>query len=172
MLKTLIATEKGHLDQERLNLQSTKTDLTNADDDYHPTQGNGVKTYEYASIILPFHARTTSYVDLAERFHNRSSRGNEYIYVLYDYDSNTILAQPVKNRHAKTLTTAWETLHNKQTNHLHQTKHYIMENEVSQELKLALKEYNKTYDLPDQIRTEGTLLNELFERSRTTYCRV
>ena len=147
MLKTTIATEKGHLDQERQNLQSTKPDGNNVDDDYHPAQSNGVKTYECASIVLPLHARTTSYVDLTGRFPHRSSRGHEYIYVLYDYDSNAILAQPVKNRQAKTLTTAWETLHNKLTKHGHQTKHYIMDNEISQELKLALKKYDKTYEL-------------------------
>ena len=90
-------------------------------------------------MVLPFHARSTTYVDLTDRFPHQSSRGNEYTYVLYDYDSNAIIAQPVKNRQAKTLTTAWENLHTKLTTHGHQTKHYIMDNEVSRELKLALK---------------------------------
>ena len=36
--------------------------------------------------------------DLPGRFTLNSSRGNCYIFVLYDYDSNAILAHPIKSR--------------------------------------------------------------------------
>ena len=77
VLGTTIAAEKGHLDQERQNLQSTRVMSQSYVDDYHPKTDNGTKTYEYASIVLPFHARSTTYVDLTGRFPHRSSRGNE-----------------------------------------------------------------------------------------------
>lgn len=69
------------------------------------------------------------------------------MYVMYDFDSNAILGLPVKSRQAKTLTNAWEQLQKKLTKHGHETKHYIMDNEISGELKSALQKYNMTYEL-------------------------
>jgi hypothetical protein len=40
-----------------------------------------------------------------------SSNGNNYLLILYDYDSNHIFAQPFKNRTAKCLLTAYQVLH-------------------------------------------------------------
>ena len=36
--------------------------------------------------------------DLPSRFFLPSSRGNNYMLVVYDYDSNIILAEPMKNQ--------------------------------------------------------------------------
>ena len=47
------------------------------------------------------------YTDLTGRFPYRSSRVNEYILVGYHYDSNTILAEPLKNRTAPMIIEAW-----------------------------------------------------------------
>eukprot|EP00957_Ditylum_brightwellii_P141689 10794734-Ditylum_brightwellii.AAC.1 len=56
-------------------------------------------------------------MDLACRFPHKPTQGNEYLYVIYDYDSIAILAFPIKNRQAKALVTAWETLHERITKH-------------------------------------------------------
>ena len=47
-------------------------------------------------------------MDLTGRFPHTSSRGNTYIFLMYDYDTNAILLEPIKNRQAKTITTAYE----------------------------------------------------------------
>ena len=40
------------------------------------------------------------YMDLCGRFPHRSTRGNEYILLLYDYDSNVILVEALSSRQA------------------------------------------------------------------------
>ena len=42
--------------------------------------------------------KSMGYMDLTGRFPYRSSRGNEYIMVAYNYDGNQILMEPVKNK--------------------------------------------------------------------------
>ena len=37
-----------------------------------------------------------TYTDLTGRFPRQSSRGNNYIFVAYNYDGNAILAEPIK----------------------------------------------------------------------------
>jgi hypothetical protein len=39
-----------------------------------------------------------------------SSKGNKYIMILYDYDSNAILAQPIKDRTAPELLKAFQVM--------------------------------------------------------------
>ena len=47
------------------------------------------------------------------RFPYKSARGNQYILAVYHYDINAILAQPIKNREAATITNGWQEI-NKQ----------------------------------------------------------
>ena len=100
------AIDKGHLDQERQNLQSTRQIVT--DLDAFPTDGIGKKTHEYASIVLPLDPQLKAYLDITGRFHHKLTRGNEYLYVCYAFDGNIILAEPIPSRQARTLVTAWE----------------------------------------------------------------
>ena len=43
------------------------------------------------------------FTDQTGQFPNKSSRGNHYIMVLYNHDSNAILAEPIKTRAAEEL---------------------------------------------------------------------
>ena len=81
------ATAKGHLDQERQGLQSTKEQ----EQDFFPIQDN-LKTYHVAMKLEQFNPKETAYSDLSGRFPHKSSRGHQYMLVVYDYDSNAILA--------------------------------------------------------------------------------
>ena len=132
-LLTTIPAAKNHLDQERKNLQSTKLFEQELDKDLHSTP-TAEKFYEYISLVILFNAKTTSYVDLTGQFPYKLSRGNKYLYIFYDFDSNAILALPIKNRQAKTLTAAWETLYQRLTKTGHKTKHFITKYSVSFEL--------------------------------------
>ena len=83
----MVPTAKGHLDQEHANLQSTKL---NVEDDISPNHEPN-KTYEYVSAIIPStKPKEVIYQDLKGRFPHISSRGNEYIFVTYYFDSNCI----------------------------------------------------------------------------------
>ena len=49
--------------------------------------------------------------DQSGRFPTTSSKGNKYLMVLHEYDSNTILAKPMKNRSEAELVRSYTTLH-------------------------------------------------------------
>jgi hypothetical protein len=88
------STAKGHLNQQRQNARTTMikdAQLLNSENE----QDHGIKTQF-------IHAATIDsgqiYTDQTGRFPVVSSKGNKYIMILYDYDSNAILAQPIKDR--------------------------------------------------------------------------
>jgi hypothetical protein len=95
-----LATAKGHLKAAPKNLRSTsKTCPTLA-----PTDANTVMTTPTSSHIQTHlvYAKVISitgqiYSDQTGRFPVTSSRGNQYIMIVYDYDSTAILAEPIKN---------------------------------------------------------------------------
>ena len=60
--------------------------------DKHNKRTNDVMYHVYNS------GDGVAYTDLTGKFLYRSSRGNNYIIVTYNYDANAILAEPVKNR--------------------------------------------------------------------------
>ena len=156
------AIAKGHLDQERQGLQSTKQ----IEDDYFPPQ-EPIKTYHIAAKIECYQAKQMAYSDLTGKFPHVSSRGNQYVLVLYDFDSNAILVAPLKSRQAHEITQKWKELHGKLTKHGHVTKNYIMDNECSADLKAALTKAKLDYELapPHMPR------NALFERLKITSSR-
>ena len=138
-IRNLAPTAKGHLDQERANLQSTKNNNTEELEDFEPSDGIAMKTWHNAAILYPFKPKEKTYSDQTGRFPYRSSRGNEYTMVMYDFDANAILVEPLKNRQAKSIANAWESLHSRLTTHGHTTTKIILDNECSSELKAALK---------------------------------
>ena len=88
-----------------------------------------------------------SYGDLTGAFPYTSSRGNKYLYVMYDHDSNGILVTPLKNRNANTIVEAWKFLFAKLTKHGHETKMFVLDNEFSSKLKDTLKNNNLKYQI-------------------------
>ena len=106
------AIHMGHLDQERSNLQSTKIKI--------PSSPATLKrTFETLNLILPFTAKEMTYGDMTGAFPYTSTRGNKYIYLMYDYDSNAILVHPLKSRQAHEIHDAWQTLTNRLEKHGH-----------------------------------------------------
>jgi hypothetical protein len=150
-----IASAKGHLDQERKNLQSTRVPGdptippdTLADDDFFPLPDTpNIKSYLACAQIVPFVAKNTAYHDLTGRFPHRSSRGNEYLLVVYDYDSNSILHCALKNKTGGEIKRGWLHIHEKLARGGNQPKIYILDNEASAELKRALAKYDLNYQL-------------------------
>jgi hypothetical protein len=95
---------KGHLNQERQNARTTKNkdaQLIDSETD----QDRGIKTqFVYAATI----DAGQIYTDQTGRFTVVSSKGNKYIMILYDYDSNAILAEPIKDRTSPELLNAFQ----------------------------------------------------------------
>ena len=67
--------------------------------------------------------------------------------VVYDFDANIILGLPLKNRQAKTLTNAWTQLHDAISRSGHTMKKFVLDNEISGELKAALTKYKYKFQL-------------------------
>ena len=158
ILETTVESEKGHLDQERKNLQSTKAlnmIQNDIDNDFFPTPTD-TKHNEFYSQI--FHTTSTNmaqaYSDLTGRFPHKSSRGNQYLLVVYDYDQNAIVFEPLKTRQAKEITTAFNKCYSRLNKHDNLPTLFVLDNECSTDLKLSTIKHNNKYDLvpPNQHR--------------------
>ena len=155
------STAQGHMHQEKQNLQSTKqpkiekTDnplpslQSNSvnDDIFPPSPAPNIKTHQVAHSIMNRKELNTAYQDLTGRFPMKSSRGNECILVGYHYDANCILAHPAKNRKGPTLVGAWQHLQNEFAKAGTAPEAWILDNEVSDDLKSAFSDNEVEFQL-------------------------
>ena len=84
--------------------------MTSEDENFSLAISNN-NFFDVCGAIIPFVATRTGYHDLTGALPHKSSRGNQYIFLLYDYDGNAILTQHIKNRQAATIHHAWLSLH-------------------------------------------------------------
>lgn len=159
---------KGHLDQTRQNIRSTKTKTTNHEevDDWYPLQltspNDEQANYCYATI---FSESGKMYSDQTEKFFQASSKGNLLIMILYDYDSNAILAEPLKNRKAETILAAYEKMHRFLKSKGMKPKIQVLDNECSQQLK----DYMIANNIKYQLATPGQHRANAAERAIRTF---
>ena len=106
------ATALGHLYQSRKNTQSTKTKSKQPETDETPIKQEDKTEYIYAAIMDPKATTGQIYTDQTGQFPVMSSRGNKYLMVLYGYDSNAILAEPLKSRKQHEILRAYKALVN------------------------------------------------------------
>ena len=150
LLGTTLALEKGHLDQERKNLQSTREHSKD-----FPPQKISNKTYNiFVTIATPNDSNNKTYSDQTGKFPHMSSRGAQYLFIMYDYDSNTILMQTLKNRQAKEISDAFKNAYRRLTKHGHEVSLFVLDNECSAELKSTISNLQVTLQLvpPHQHR--------------------
>ena len=139
------ATAKGHLDQARKNTQSTTsadktTPLT------EPDTNQRVHTVFAATWDLPT-LTGQIHSDLTGRFPVTSIQGHKYLLIVYDYDSNAILAEPLRSRSDTDLLHAYDTVINllKQQGLMPQLQR--LDNEASTALKSRLHNHGISYQL-------------------------
>ena len=122
-----------------------RTTLTEAlkkeilEDAFPPPQVQNKKINDvlYAIIDNP----GLGYMDFTGRFPYQSSRGNNYPMMAYNYDTNTILVEALKNRQASSIVSTWKLTNKKFHDDGVQLNTYILDNECSADLKSAfLKE--------------------------------
>jgi hypothetical protein len=87
------------------------------------------------------------YTDQTGRFVAPSSNGNQYLMVLYDFDSNHIFAQPFKTRSAANILAAFKILHHRLCRAGCRPKLHRLDNECSTILKTYLTEETIDYQL-------------------------
>ena len=87
-------TPKGHMAQTRKNVRSTKP---NPIKEYkNKDQLVGKKKQDIFTKV--YDVRDTIFSDQTGQFPTRSRRGNKYIMVMVEIDSNAILVEPMKSR--------------------------------------------------------------------------
>jgi hypothetical protein len=149
-----ISTAKGHLDQTRKNQRSTKhpptliaplaDDPTNIPDEFHPEPADSKTHHCFASFMEP---TGQIYSDQTGRFVTPSSTGNQYLMILYDYDSNHAFAQPFKTRTAANILAAFKVLHKRLCTAGCRPKLHRLDNECSTILKTFLTDEAIDYQL-------------------------
>ena len=106
---------KGHYENSPKNLQSTKLspsiqhESTIMTTPTSPPMEPPVRTHLVYLIVLELTGKVLS--DQTGRFPVISNRGMKYIFLLYDYNSSTILAEPIKFRSATYILATYTKLH-------------------------------------------------------------
>ena len=164
-----VATAKGHLDQTRKNARSTKVKpvvpTTSDPPPDHPTSTDNDDFPEHAEKTHDCYVAVHSldeptgrvYVDQTGKFPCTSASGNNYIMVLYDYDSNAILMEPIRNRKGPTLVDAHQRLHRRLTHAGLRPRFMMLDNECSNALKQFLTDEMVAFQLtPGGIHRRNT----------------
>ena len=86
---------KGHMYQTRNNLKSNKKKELKTPEE-EPMKALVQQTNKFFIKIIDYKRQIAT--DLTGKFPVTSNRGNKYLFVLYDYDSNCILICPMKSR--------------------------------------------------------------------------
>jgi hypothetical protein len=99
------ATAKGHMNQIRQNIRSTQPVVEITAPETDMIQEDKCH-YIYTTTL----ETNQIYSDLTGRFTTTSMSGNKYILILYEYDSNSVLSAPMKNRGDKEMVRAFALL--------------------------------------------------------------
>jgi hypothetical protein len=134
---------KGHLNQQMQNSRTTQIKDTEVIVT-EPDLDHGIKTqFLYAATI----DAGQIYTDQTGRFPVVLSKGNKYTMILYDYDINAMLAQPIKDRRAPELLKAFQVMEHELVARGLKPKLMKLDNEASKLLKTYLHQQNSTFQL-------------------------
>ena len=138
-----LATTLGHQDQEAKNIRSTRLLLPiTPEDDPDVAPPREPRSHAICATLLPESSLLKSYSDQTGRFHTPSGRGNHYIFLLYNFDTNSIHTMAIPNRYAATIRNAWEVTHQHLLHQGHAPELHVLDNECSADLKKAFTKYN------------------------------
>ena len=112
--------------------------------DFLPEAINKQCHFCYATIMQP---TGQIYTNQTGKFVQPSSNGNNYLLILYDYDSNCILAEPLKSRTANAILGAYKMLHMQLCNAGLCPQLQCLDNECSEPLKQFMTSQNIDFQL-------------------------
>ena len=156
--RTTEATIKGHQHAKRSNIQSTKkfsrptlpltfaaaaANVTNI-----PQPPSTEATTRTNQVFINIEEPTGRiFADQTGKFVCASRKGNKYIFILYDYDSNTISAEPISSRIKSHLAAAYRKIISRLTERGFKPKLAKMDNEISDEVRSLLTSEDIDYEL-------------------------
>jgi hypothetical protein len=126
-------TPKGHLDQQRQGVRSTKVTTK--------TSGSLTsKAKEHDVFTQVWELRNTTYSDQTGRFPFTSYAGNKYVMVMVELDSSGIIVEGIKDRSSDELKRAYLKLLGRLKKAGVKPQKHIKDNEVSAELQDVIEE--------------------------------
>jgi hypothetical protein len=127
------ATVKGNLNQQRQSTLSTQTQAPTNAPALDPTS-TGKTEFIYATIINYGQIHS----DLTGRFPTTSAKGKKYVLVVYDYDTNNVLKEPMKNRGDQEMVRAYNKFIQEGVDHVFKPRLQRLDNECSSDLRSLL----------------------------------
>jgi hypothetical protein len=128
------ATVKGHMNQQRQNACSTQQCDTSD-----------------APTLTPEDIDKTNFVYATRtntgRFPTKSAKGNKYVIVLYDYDTNNILTEPIKSIKDQEIVRSYNKLDQELVDHGSKPRLQRMENACSNALRSILNQHDIQFQL-------------------------
>ncbi len=132
-----IETTKGHLNQTRKNVQSTKVEATPLET-CNTSHLHGKKVRDvYTQMYM---VRKTMFSDQAGQFPIQSLCGNKYVMIMVEINSNAILVEPMKNRKDAKMVRAYKALLLQLKWAGIVPKKHILDNEVSENMKNHIRD--------------------------------
>eukprot|EP00804_Cyclotella_cryptica_P029060 CCRYP_005247-RA/>CCRYP_005247-RA protein AED:0.20 eAED:0.15 QI:0/0/0/1/0/0/4/0/830 len=140
-------TQQGHMRNQRQGTRSTKQALPQAEPRTPLPQLHDI-------FIRTYDTHGTLYTDQTGKFPHLSSQGNRYQMILYHVDSNSIWAEPTKNKTKGELILARNRALQRMKACGIQPTRQVLDNEISAAYKLAITASGMTYQLvpPDDHR--------------------
>jgi hypothetical protein len=156
--------KKKRSTRQGTHIEPDRDDPINGTDDFTPP-ADTKNTFEcYCAIAEPSTGQI--YTDQTGRFISpSSSTGNNYLMILYDYDSNHIFAQPMKNRQGPTIVEAYAILHKRLFTTGLKPRLQGLDNECSK----LLKEFMHANDVNFQLVPPGIHRRNAAERAIRTF---
>ena len=150
------ATLKGHMNQTRQGIRSTKRNNQQFDEDsmeLPQQEPTNERTHFVICAIEEMEGRIST--DQTGFFPRTSARGMKYVMIFYIYDANYIKGVPIKNRTHKEFLRAYQEVYDELTKKGFKPKLHKLDNEKSVEVLEFVKSQNVTYQLtpPEMHRT-------------------
>ena len=152
-LPKALATAQGHLCQQQRNFRSTKITATPSIDNNTPemTTPSVPLTEPHVLTKMAFlkSIKVTRNIstDQTGRFPVTSSCVSKYLMVLYDYDSNAIITEPLKSRGEQELLRVYSTLHTHLSNRGITPQVQMLDNECPDGLKQVMQNSGVAFQL-------------------------
>jgi hypothetical protein len=136
------ATVKGHMNHQRQNTRSTQTRAPTTAPALEPTY-TGKTEFVYATIVDSGQINS----DLTGRFPTTSTKGNKYVLVINDYDTNSVLTEPIKSRGDQEMVRAYNKLIQELVDHGFKPRLQRLDNECSSALRSLLNQHEIQFQL-------------------------
>ena len=141
-------TQMGHMRNIKQGIRSTKEKRKPTTFDLDNGTQVTLPCKKHHSIYITIeNMKETICTDQTGAFPIRSRRSNKYILILCEIDSNAIYSQPMQNRTTGEIIRSYQTtLEHLQNENVHPKKH-ILDNEISEEYKQAIRDNGMQYEL-------------------------